>query len=215
MRARAYAHVKRHFVRPQRLGPHGGAAVFLDRDGVINEDVHYLRRVADLKLIPGVGAVIAALNGAHIPVIVITNQSAVARGYLSEEGLRDLHAALAALLDAAGARIDGFYYSPFHPDGQGAYGRPSTCRKPGPDMLLAACEDFSLTLRACVMIGDKRSDLAAGRAAGCGAVALVETGYGATEKHRLRAGDADVVAPDLATALTQLRARGFLQEGMG
>ncbi|MCC9625879.1 HAD-IIIA family hydrolase [Thalassospira sp. MA62] len=198
--------VCRHLIDPaprfrdqrNRLG-----AVFLDRDGVINQEVHYLSKVEDLKLIDGVGDAIARLNKAGMPVIVVTNQSGIARGYLSEDQLLAIHKHLVALLAKYGASVQGIYYSPFHPTGQGDYARESTCRKPEPGMLLAAASEFAISLRDSVLVGDRINDIRAGHAAGTRAI-MVRTGHGAKETLMPDATEADVIVDDLPAAVDQI-----------
>lgn len=151
-------------------------AVFLDRDGTINVDVHHLRRAEDLCLIPGAGAAIARLNAAEYAVVVVTNQSVVARGLASEGDLSAIHAELRRQLSAHNAVLDGIYHCPHHPD----YGDPPVvcdCRKPAPGMLLRASVEHGIDLARSIMVGDNLTDLQAGWAAGC-RCALVRTGYG-------------------------------------
>ncbi|KZB53753.1 D-glycero-alpha-D-manno-heptose-1,7-bisphosphate 7-phosphatase [Thalassospira xiamenensis] len=212
MSHRKYDFVRRHFIDPAprwRDQRNPVPAVFLDRDGVVNEEVHYLSKIDDLALIPGTASAIKQLNDAGIPVVIVTNQSAVARGYLSEEGLRDLHEAMIAMLSRAGASVQGIYYSPYHPDGIEEYRRDSECRKPGPAMILAAAEDFAISLPDSVLIGDRINDIRAGRAAGTHAV-IVRTGHGAKETTWLEAAEADFIADDLQAAVSELFARGVL-----
>jgi D-glycero-D-manno-heptose 1,7-bisphosphate phosphatase len=160
-------------------------ALFLDRDGVIVEEAEYLSDPAQLCLIPGAGAAIARVNARGIPVIVVTNQAGVARGYFPEERVGEVHERLSALLAAHGAHIDRYYYCPHHPTaGSGAYGRPCSCRKPEPGMLLQAARDFDLDLARSFLVGDKISDLEAGLAAGCRTI-LVGTGYGRAQSRFL------------------------------
>jgi D-glycero-D-manno-heptose 1,7-bisphosphate phosphatase len=178
-------------------------AIFLDRDGTVIREVGYLRRPEQVELLPGVGDAICCANRRNIPVILVTNQSAVARGWLTEEVLADIHHQLAVQLARYGARLDGIYYCPHHPEGsRPEYRLACRCRKPEPGLLLRAAADFRLALERSVMIGDKLDDVEAGRRAGTKTI-LVETGYGA----RLwaeRAPDAprpDLVAPDLGSAV--------------
>ena len=198
--------VKRHFIDPaprfrdrRNLLP----AVFLDRDGVINQEVHYLSKVADLKLIPGSAKAIARLNAAGIPVIVVTNQSGIARGYLNEGDLRDIHQEMIAMLARENASLQGIYYSPFHPDGEGAYRRESNCRKPEPGMLLAAADEFAISLPESVMVGDRINDIAAGQALGTRTI-IVRTGHGAKEAALPDATKADLVVDDLSAAVDHI-----------
>lgn len=156
----------------------GRAAVFLDRDGVIIEDVHHLSRLDQVKLVPGAGRAIRRLNEAGVPVVVVTNQSGVARGLFPESFIAEAHARLAELLAGDGACIDRFYYCPHHPDkGIEPYRVACDCRKPHPGMLLAAARDLGLILDRSWIVGDKLSDLKAGAAVGCRTI-LVRTGHG-------------------------------------
>ncbi|MCU0704236.1 MAG: HAD family hydrolase [Fimbriiglobus sp.] len=163
-------------------------AVFLDRDGVLIVEAEYLADPAGVQLIPGAAAAVRRLNDAGRPVVVVTNQSGVARGYFPESRVVEIHHRISELLLAeAGARIDRFDYSPFHPtEGVGEYRRDSDCRKPKPGMLLRSAATLGLDLAASWMVGDRWSDLEAGATAGCQTI-LVRTGYGAA---------CDVVAPD-------------------
>ena len=156
-------------------------ALFLDRDGVLIEEVEYLARLELVKLIPGAAAVVRRFNDAGWRVAVVSNQSGVARGLLPESLLPEVHREIARqLLEEAGAKIDGFYYCPHHPTaGQGSYRIECDCRKPKPGMLLQAARELGIDLAHSWMIGDRRTDLEAGAAAGCRTI-LVQTGYGAT-----------------------------------
>ena len=141
--------------------------VFLDRDGVINADIGYLWRREDFVWIPGAPAAIRLFNERGRPVVVVTNQSGVARGYYSEQDVESLHRWMNAELNKQGARIDAFYFCPHHPDGAiPEYTRVCDCRKPQPGMLLQAMEDWRADPAKSVLIGDKESDVAAAAAAG-------------------------------------------------
>lgn len=177
-------------------------AVFLDRDGVINEEVEYLSTPDQLKLIPGTAQAIKILNEREIPVIVVTNQAGIARGYFSELQLVSIHKTLRDILAGAGAYIDRFYYCPHHPImGLGSYQANCNCRKPKPGMLLQAADDFKLDLALCYLIGDKASDIAAGKEVGCRTV-LVQTGYGSQEWQNWSAlTKPDHVAKELSAAV--------------
>lgn len=141
--------------------------VFLDRDGVINADIGYLWRREDFVWIPGAPAAIRLFNERGRPVVVVTNQSGVARGYYSEQDVESLHRWMNAELNRQGARIDAFYFCPHHPDGAiPEYTRVCDCRKPQPGMLLQAMEDWRADPAKSVLIGDKESDVAAAAAAG-------------------------------------------------
>lgn len=153
-------------------------AVFLDRDGVINEEDGIIRSADQLRLIPGAGEAIARLNQASLPVIVITNQPVVARGWCSEADLDMIHDRLKALLRPCGASVDAIYYCPHHENANDpAYRLVCDCRKPRPGLLNLAAKDFDLDLSRCILIGDRTVDLEAARAAGTTAW-LVRTGYG-------------------------------------
>jgi len=162
-------------------------AVFIDRDGTINEEKEYLYRTDEFAFIPGAPQAIRLLNEAGFLVIVVTNQSGVARGYYTEEDVQLLHRHIAAQLEPFGARVDGWYYCPHHPAGRGSYALPCRCRKPLPGMLLEAAGRFAIDLGSSIMIGDKLVDMQAGAAAGCRPI-LVRTGYGAQEEQRVQAG---------------------------
>lgn len=152
--------------------------VFLDRDGTLNEEVHYLYRPRDLRLLPGVGEALGLLRRAGFKLAVITNQSGVARGYYTEDDVKALHLYMNRLLERDNAAIDAFYYCPHHPlHGFGAYKKACGCRKPGTGMFEMACERFDIDKARSFMVGDKRLDVEAGRNFGLIPV-LVGTGYG-------------------------------------
>ena len=175
-------------------------AIFLDRDGVIIEDSHYVSSTQEVRLIPGSADAIAALNAAGWVVVVVTNQSGVARGMFTTETVEAVHTHIAELLAERGAKIDAFYYCPHHTDGEvEAFRGDCACRKPKPGMLLRAAEELWLDLSRSWIVGDRPTDLQAGAAVGCQTV-LVRTGYGAEvdagvldrEKLKLRAVVADL-----------------------
>lgn len=156
----------------------GRKVVFLDRDGTINEEVNYLYRKEDLRLIEGVPQAIALLNQAGYEVIVVTNQAGVARGYYTEEDVKALHEYLNEVLARDHAHVDAFYYCPHHPvHGIGAYKVKCRCRKPDIGLLEQAEETGKIDREHSWMIGDKTSDTKAGIAYGIKSV-LVGTGYG-------------------------------------
>lgn len=143
-------------------------ALFLDRDGVLNEDRGYVHRWEDFCWIPGAREAVAAFNARNWWVFVVTNQSGVGRGYYPEADVLALHARMEADLAAAGARIDAFYHCPFHPEAlEDRYRHPDPPdRKPNPGMLLRAMADWPVDAALSVMVGDKAIDLEAGRRAG-------------------------------------------------
>lgn len=148
-------------------------AVFLDRDGTIIEDPGYLRDCSQVRLLPGAVEAIRQFRRAGFRVVVVTNQSAVARGYLTEAQLAAIHDHLRRMLAAHGAPLDGVYYCPYHPEGVvDAYRKSSDWRKPDCGMLQAAAGDLGLDLAQSWMIGDSAGDVEAGRRAGCRTVLL-------------------------------------------
>jgi D-glycero-D-manno-heptose 1,7-bisphosphate phosphatase len=176
-------------------------AIFLDRDGTINVEKEYLFQIADFEFIPGVPEAIRMINEAGFLVIVVTNQSGVARGYYCEEDVEVLHRHIASELQRAGAHVDGWLYCPHHPSGRGSYALPCDCRKPLPGMLQEAARRYDIDLENSIMIGDKLADVEAGLAAGCRTV-LVRTGYGAEEAEQ--AGPETMICDDLRAAVQQL-----------
>jgi D-glycero-D-manno-heptose 1,7-bisphosphate phosphatase len=176
-------------------------AVFIDRDGTINEEKEYLYRADEFAFIPGAPQAIRLFNEAGFLVIVVSNQSGVARGYYTEEDVHLLHRHIAAQLESFGARVDAWLYCPHHPAGRGSYALPCRCRKPLPGMLLEAAGRFAIDLESSIMIGDKLVDVEAGSAAGCRSI-LVRTGYGALEVGRAQAGVE--VCDDLLSAAESL-----------
>lgn len=156
-------------------------AVFFDRDGTLIEEKEYLRRAEDIFVYPEALSAVRKINQSGALAVVITNQSAVARGFLTEEQLQELHRLLADVFRENGARIDAFYYCPHHPEaGEGPYTQACTCRKPEPGLLLQAAQDLEIDLASSYFIGDRFLDVETARRAGCRPV-LVKTGYGAKE----------------------------------
>ncbi len=135
-------------------------AIFLDRDDTIIIDKVYLNNPDQIELTPGTVEAIRLFNERKLPVIIITNQSGIARGLLDEEILGEIHQRLIEMLEDAGATIDAIYYCPHHPEGSvPEYSIECDCRKPAPGMLLAAAEEFALELKQCYMVGDKEIDV--------------------------------------------------------
>ena len=143
-------------------------AVFLDRDGVLNVDHGYVCEPERLEWIPGAREAVAALTAAGLKVLVVTNQSGVARGYFTEAQVDVFHAALQAGLAEAGGRIDAFYVAPHHEAAvEDRYRHPDhPDRKPNPGMILRGLADWSLAPEETVLVGDKASDVEAARRAG-------------------------------------------------
>lgn len=139
-------------------------AIFLDRDGTLIEDVGYLSRIEQIKLLPGAAQAVRQFNQSGRRVILVTNQSGVARGLFPESRIHEVHAHLQMLLHQQSARIDACYYCPHGPDDA------CCCRKPKPGMLFRAAREQGIDLARSWMIGDKPSDVEAGQAAGCKAI---------------------------------------------
>lgn len=169
-------------------------AVFLDRDGTINEDVGYLNSPAELKLIHGAAQAIRQINEHQLKAVILTNQSGVARGYYSEERLKEIHQCLEQVLAKEDARLDGIYYCAHHPD------EGCDCRKPSVGMLEAACRDLSLDLSHSYVVGDKLTDIQLARNAGAKGV-LVLTGRGQDQVAELDPSLPAFVAKDLFEAV--------------
>ncbi len=130
--------------------------VFLDRDGTLIVDRHYLSDPAGVELLPGAAQAVARLNGAGHPVFLLTNQSGIGRGYFTEAQYRAVHTRLVELLAAAGARLDGEYHAPHAP----AEPDPEALRKPGPGMFLRAAREHGLELAGAFFVGDRLRDVA-------------------------------------------------------
>jgi histidinol-phosphate phosphatase family protein len=153
------------------------AAVFLDKDGTLVEDVPYNVNPDKVRLSPGAGAGLAALQSAGYRLVVVSNQSGVARGLFPESALLPAWQRLAALLAAEGVRVDGFYWCPHHPQGRVApYAIACRSRKPAPGMLLRAAGELGLDLHASWLVGDILDDVEAGTRAGCRTV-LIDNGH--------------------------------------
>lgn len=153
-------------------------AVFLDRDGTINEQMGYINHIDRFQMLPGAAQAIRSLNEQKIPVVVVTNQSGLARGYFPESLLRDVHAKMERELTEVGAHVDGIYICPHHPEAREERFRLNCdCRKPKNGLFLQAAEELDLDLGRSYVVGDRWSDLKA--AAKCQARGvLVLTGYG-------------------------------------
>ena len=159
-------------------------AVFVDRDGTMIEDVGYLDRLERLKLFPYTLDAVRLLNRAGYKVVVVTSQNGVAQGMLTEEFLSEAHAHVSQLCQAAGAKIEGYYYCPHSTHAAvERYRTDCDCRKPKPGMILAAARDHALDLSQSFVIGDRWRDIEMGLNAGTRAL-LVKTGYGRSEALR-------------------------------
>lgn len=186
-------------------------AVFLDRDGTINEEVGYLRSLDMLKVIPGAGAAIKRLNNAGFTVVIITNQSGVARGYFPESLVHEAHDLLRSLLQKDGARIDGIYYCPHHPTaGSSKHTVACDCRKPATGLLDRAARDLDIDMTRSFMVGDKWSDVELGHRAGTRSI-LVRSGFAHDDPGNKRPShveDPDFTAHDLAEAADWIIGQG-------
>lgn len=159
--------------------PTSRPALFLDRDGVIVEDVGHLHRVADIRLIAGAAQVIACANQRSVPAVIVTNQSGLGRGLFRWDEFVAVQGEILRRLAAAGARVDAVFACPFHPAARPPYRHPDhPARKPNPGMLLTAARRLGLDLRASWIVGDRARDLAAGRTAGLAGGMLVGAGRG-------------------------------------
>lgn len=179
-------------------------AVFLDRDGTINEEVGYVNHLDRFRLLPRVGEAIRLLNQIGMKVIVITNQAGVARGYFPESFLHRVHRRMEEELKEKGAYIDRIYYCPHHPDaGEPPYRQKCRCRKPETGMIEEAVRDFGIDCSKSYVVGDRGADVEFGQRIGAKSI-LVLTGYGRGE-WELFGGEwkskPDFVAEDLFEAV--------------
>lgn len=175
------------------------AAVFLDRDGTINEEVGYLGDLEKLNIYPNSFKAIRLINKSGMKAVVITNQAGVAKGYFSEDFVNFIHSRINETLQKKGAHIDRFYYCPHHPtEGKGDYLKSCDCRKPKTGMLIKASEELGIDLSRSYMVGDTKKDIELannGKVKGI----LVRTGYG--EKEMSSDMKPDYVAEDILDAV--------------
>lgn len=180
-------------------------AVFLDRDGTINEQMGYINHISRFILLPGVARAIRQLNDLHIPVIVVTNQSGLARGYFPASLLDEVHEKMHRLLAKEGAHIDGLYICPHHPEAKvDEFRQACICRKPLPGLLEQAAREMHIDLGRSFMVGDRWSDLRCAVRVGATPI-LVLTGYGRGDYQYI--GPAQEIQPvfiadDLQAAVT-------------
>lgn len=182
------------------------AAVFLDRDGTMIEDVGYLSRHEDVRWFPYTVDAIRLLNRAGFLVCVTTNQSGIGQGYYTEETLQSIHAKMADHLERAGASVDAWFYCPHHPNAAvEVYRTTCACRKPEPGMIREACRRFDIDLSRSVVVGDKVIDVESATRAGASGI-LVRTGYGedVCRAHDGQVPGAAFVATDLMAATSWL-----------
>jgi D-glycero-D-manno-heptose 1,7-bisphosphate phosphatase len=183
-------------------------AVFLDRDGTLIEDIPYLGSVDRLALFPWTIDTVRALNRAGLAVVIVTNQSGIARGFMTEAAVHDIHSEISRRLEAGGARVEAYYYCPHHPDGTvEPYGRRCDCRKPARGLVDRAASDLHLDPSRSFVVGDKWVDVGLARGIGARGI-LVRTGTGAAEEARPSPGvTADVVVDNLAGAASWILQR--------
>jgi D-glycero-D-manno-heptose 1,7-bisphosphate phosphatase len=161
----------------------GRPALFLDRDGAIVEETEYLCRIEDIVVIAGAAQVIAAANKSGVPVVMVTNQAGIGRGYYGWTEFKAVQQAIISALAAEGARIDAVYACAHHPQGTGSFAHPDhPARKPNPGMLLQAAVDLALDLGRSWLVGDKAIDVEAAKRAGIAGAFQVATGYGSAER---------------------------------
>ncbi|MBN1360822.1 MAG: HAD family hydrolase [Sedimentisphaerales bacterium] len=178
------------------------AAVFFDRDGTLIEDPGYLNHPDQVRLLDGVAEALKEVALLGYRTVVVSNQSAVARGIISEEMLERIHERLRELLTLKGASLDAVYYCPYHPDAViPKYAKDSDWRKPQPGMLLAAAQEMDIDLTRSWMVGDKPSDVEAGRNAGCRTI-LIRSG---PATHDAKAQGPDHIAVNVSEAVNVIK----------
>jgi len=188
-------------------------AVFLDRDGTLMEEVGYLDRLDRMRLFPWSIDAIRLLNRAGFAVVVVSNQAGVARGFFREAFVEEVRREIDARVAAAGARIDGWYYCPHHPDAPlPEYRRQCECRKPQPGMIRQAARDLDIAPARSYVVGDRWLDVQLAHNVGASGI-LVRTGYGASEERQPPDGTkAEMVADNLIEAVTWILRRTKNQE---
>lgn len=180
-------------------------AVFLDRDGTIIHDAHYLADPAGVRLLPGAADAIARLNAAGLPVIVVTNQSGIGRGYFTEGEFRAVQARTEELLAAEGARLDGVYHCPHAPGAE----PPCECRKPGVGLFVRAAAEHAVEPARSWYVGDRLRDLApAERLGGRGILVRAEAEHGEAERAPGHVAVVEGLAEAVDRILAELRERG-------
>jgi D-glycero-D-manno-heptose 1,7-bisphosphate phosphatase len=181
-------------------------AVFLDRDGTLIQERHFLRREEDVALMPGSASALRMLAGCGLALVVVSNQSGLARGLISPAELALVHARLAVLLDEAGLALDGLYYCPHHPEGSvPALSRVCDCRKPAPGLIQRAASELGLALEGSWVVGDKVEDMELAAAMDLRGL-LVRTGYGRASERALPPGRAEAVVEDILAAARHIAA---------
>ncbi len=183
------------------------SGIFLDRDGTINQEVDFLSSPDQLQLIPGSADAIREANTLGLKVIVVTNQSGIARGILTEERLSEIHHLLIHKLKEQNARIDAIYYCPHHPDAvESKYKKDCDCRKPNTGMIRQAAKEFGINPATSFVIGDRMIDVQLGNNVGATSI-IVLTGYGKQELEYCRQNNVhiDYVAQNLLDAMNHVK----------
>lgn len=159
-------------------------AVFLDRDGTLIEHVPYLSEMSQIKLVSHAVDALKILRDIGFSIVVVSNQSGVARGYFDEPFVQACHKEIERMLEDEGASIDGYYYCPHHPlFGAPPYKKQCLCRKPSPGLVMQAVRDLALNLSLSWVVGDNEPDLLLSQNVGCPFI-LVRTGYGRTMEEK-------------------------------
>jgi D-glycero-D-manno-heptose 1,7-bisphosphate phosphatase len=174
-------------------------AVFLDRDGTVMEDAHYVKSPDQVRLIPGAAGAVKRINDANVPAIVVTNQSGIARGLFTVEDYEAVRRHFESLLEAEGAHIDASYYCPHHPSVTGS----CECRKPATRMFEDAMRDFKLDPKNVAYIGDRWRDVVASRTLG-GRGIMIASDMTTDEDLRRAQEDGIKTAPSLKEAVEML-----------
>ena len=189
--------------------PEKTKAVFLDRDGTISVEVGYIDSSEKLELYAGAEEALTKMQRLGFKLIIITNQSGVARGYFPESKVEEINNRLIGILSDSGVTIDGVYYCPHYPGADvEKYDRKCDCRKPGIKLVMDAVEQHNIELEGSVFIGDKLSDIECGKNAGIRTI-LVRTGYGADEEKKITTDNnlrmPDFIANDLEDSVAWIK----------
>ncbi len=190
------------------MSPTFDRAVFLDRDGTIIEEVGYLDRPERVEFFPFTIDAVRVLNRAGLAVVMVSNQSGIARGFFSEAVADAVHERMAAMLAAGGARLDAYYYCPHHPDGTvEGFAKVCDCRKPARGLVDRAAAEFGVDPRRSFVVGDRWLDVELARTVGAKGI-LVRTGYGDMQERRPPQGvNADAVVDNLIAASSWILGR--------
>ncbi len=176
------------------------AALFLDRDGVINVEKNYVHRIEDFEFVEGIFDLCLHATGKGMAIVVVTNQAGIARGYYTENEFQDLTRWMCGRFAEQRVMVDAVYHCPYHPEhGVGQFKRESFDRKPNPGMILRARDELGLDLSKSILIGDKHSDIAAGRAAGVGRNILLCTNENDKSPNELSRPDVQILSLREAT----------------